>query len=457
MKKKLEELKNSNWRSIVKHSAQWMCVVALALILTFAVGKNATVYADTSTNLSFGQRYSGTTENGLNKYYFTLPKAGRITISTSTSSKPYSVYTISVRLLNANFEEVAVTKVGGSNYLSCELAAGTYELDVASGWGVTDYTISVQYTSANETYTYPNNMYIDVANKAAVPFQKKITGHLAINDNIDYYKLVMPSAGTLNLAIVTEQDDVEFSIRDKQDNVVKQSEFRYEGARNVSYILNKGTYYLRFKRGDTNLYYGYSDYFDGKYYFTPSYIMEAPANVTISNVTPTSFKLSAAKRGDITGYNIRYKRGSASWKKLNVKGNKNLNKAFTKLAPGVYKVQVQSYYKYAGKVYTSEWSPTKTASCELKKPSALKAVNSSKKAMRVTSSKKGTITGYEIRYRMGSGKWKTVTVKGNRNLNKTIKGLKKGASYRVQVRTYYKSGKTYYSPWSVTKTVKIKK
>lgn len=443
MKKKLEELKNSNWRSIVKHSAQWMCVVALALILTFAAGKNATVYADTSANLSFGQRYSGTARDGeVNKYYFTLPKSGKITISTISSGNG-----IWVDLLDANFENLGSYRERGSGYASYELAAGTYELDIVPSWEDEDYTILIQYTSANETYTYPNNMYIDVANKAAVPFQKKITGHFAINDELDYYKLVMPAAGTLNLSVQTEQYGVGFSIRDKQDNIVEQSSFGLAGAKNVSYILDKGTYYLRFQRGDGN----------GKYYFIPSYIMEAPANVTISNVTPTSFKLSAAKRGDITGYNIRYKRGSASWKKLNVKGNKNLNKAFTKLAPGVYKVQVQSYYKYAGKVYTSEWSSTKTASCELKKPSALKAVNSSKKAMRVTSSKKGTITGYEIRYRMGSGKWKTVTVKGNRNLNKTIKGLKKGASYRVQVRTYYKSGKTYYSPWSVTKTVKIKK
>ena len=68
-------------------------------------------------------------------------------------------------------------------------------------------------------------------------------------------------------------------------------------------------------------------------------------------------------------------------------------------------------------------------------------------------------TGYQIRYATNSKFTgaKTVTVKGYKNVSKTISKLSSKKTYYVQVRTYQKvSGKNYTSNWSATSKVKTK-
>ena len=69
--------------------------------------------------------------------------------------------------------------------------------------------------------------------------------------------------------------------------------------------------------------------------------------------------------------------------------------------------------------------------------------------------------GYELQYaassKFTSGR-KTVKIKKNKTVKKTIAKLKKGKKYYVRIRAYKKVGKAkYYSEWSAVKTVKIKK
>lgn len=53
---------------------------------------------------------------------------------------------------------------------------------------------------------------------------------------------------------------------------------------------------------------------------------------------------------------------------------------------------------------------------------------------------------------------KTVNIKKNKTISYTAKKLKGNKKYYVQIRTYKKvGGKTYYSSWSGSKTVKTKK
>lgn len=69
-------------------------------------------------------------------------------------------------------------------------------------------------------------------------------------------------------------------------------------------------------------------------------------------------------------------------------------------------------------------------------------------------------SGYQIQYAANSrfSGEKTVTVKKGATTDKTITKLKKNKSYFVRVRAYRTfSGNKTYSPWSKSKTVKIKK
>lgn len=53
---------------------------------------------------------------------------------------------------------------------------------------------------------------------------------------------------------------------------------------------------------------------------------------------------------------------------------------------------------------------------------------------------------------------KTANIAGAKNVSKTVKRLAKNKRYYVRVRSYRKSGRvTYYSAWSTTKNVVIKK
>ena len=143
---------------------------------------------------------------------------------------------------------------------------------------------------------------------------------------------------------------------------------------------------------------------------------------------------------------------------MTVKGNKNLSKSITGLVPGTYKVQVRAYCTASGVNYYSSWSTTQSVSCKPSAPTSVKVTNTSANTLKITAKKSGNITGFSIRYKKDSGAWKTVTVKGNKKLSKSINKLTKGSTYKVQVRTYLTvSGKKYYSSWSTAKSIKINK
>lgn len=89
-----------------------------------------------------------------------------------------------------------------------------------------------------------------------------------------------------------------------------------------------------------------------------------------------------------------------------------------------------------------------------------KLTNSKSKTMTVTWKKNSTVTGYQVQYSTSKSfkSPKTVTVKKAKTTSTTIKKLTKGKKYYVRIRTYQKvSGKNYYSSWSSSKTVTIKK
>ena len=69
------------------------------------------------------------------------------------------------------------------------------------------------------------------------------------------------------------------------------------------------------------------------------------------------------------------------------------------------------------------------------------------------------ISGYQIKYseKPNFSKSKIKKISGYKKTNVTIKKLKSKKKYYVRIRTILKSGgKTYYSNWSASKSVKAK-
>ena len=96
---------------------------------------------------------------------------------------------------------------------------------------------------------------------------------------------------------------------------------------------------------------------------------------------------------------------------------------------------------------------TKPAAVKIKK-----AVSKKKKTAQITWKKVNGATGYEVRYSLKKNMKKSKT-KSVKNVQKvTIKKLKAGKTYYIQVRAVKtESGKKSVGKWSSVKKVKVKK
>ena len=97
---------------------------------------------------------------------------------------------------------------------------------------------------------------------------------------------------------------------------------------------------------------------------------------------------------------------------------------------------------------------------KVQQPAIKSVTNSASKKMTVKWAKNAKANGYQIQYGLksnfsGAKKWDS---KKNSIVSHLFGSLTKGKKYYVRMRTYKKvSGKYYYSTWSPTKTVVIKK
>ena len=89
-------------------------------------------------------------------------------------------------------------------------------------------------------------------------------------------------------------------------------------------------------------------------------------------------------------------------------------------------------------------------------PKNLKAKSAKKGKMTLKWGKLAGIDGYQVRYKVANGSWKTAKVAGAKKTSVTLK-VKSKKKCKMQVRAYKKSGKiTSYTPWSKTVSKKAK-
>ena len=200
------------------------------------------------------------------------------------------------------------------------------------------------------------------------------------------------------------------------------------------------------------------------------YVTVNPTGTKLSSVASAKtgqLTLKWAKNAAVTGYQVQYATSSkfTGAKTLNVKSNKTVTGTLSKLKEKQkYYVRIRTY-KTVGKVnYYSAWSAAKSATVKgVTAPAAVKltSVKSAKAGeMTVKWGKNAKAGGYQLQYATASNfkGAKAVTIKKAAITSTTVKKLTKGKKYYVRIRTYQKvSGKTYYSAWSASKNVTIKK
>lgn len=119
---------------------------------------------------------------------------------------------------------------------------------------------------------------------------------------------------------------------------------------------------------------------------------------------------------------------------------------------GKHTATIKFKNNYSGtKVLSYKILPVKTSFTSIKPKSKGFAVSWKKQSKQTT--------GYQLQYSKtkGFGTSKTITIKKNSTINKTVSKLSAKKKYYVRVRTYKTSGKEkLYSTWSVTKAVVTK-
>ena len=189
-----------------------------------------------------------------------------------------------------------------------------------------------------------------------------------------------------------------------------------------------------------------------------------PASTTVESLTNKTkgITIKWKKVSEAGGYYIyRSKNGGKFSRIKTIISGKTVSYTDTSATTNGAKYQYKmiAYKKVGTTTYESASSKAETI-YRISAPKIKELRSKSGKKIAVKWTKNTKATGYQIQYATNSKfkRAKTVTVKKASTVSKVIAKLKKNSTYRVRVRTYKKvSGKNYYSVWSSTKSVKIRK
>ena len=229
--------------------------------------------------------------------------------------------------------------------------------------------------------------------------------------------------------------------------------------------LNKTDYTVSYKNNTASGTAGVTVTFKGNYAgrITATFVIYPKAvSIKTAQSTAKGVKLTWNRAANGTGYIVyRSVNGSSfrRYKTINSLSTISMVDGGAKKSGIKYAYKIYVYKSVNGKVYNSAASAVKLT-YYMAAPVWKSLTNPSARAMTVKYGQASGATGYQIQYATFSTfkGAKTTNIAGAKNVTKTVKGLAKNKRYYVRVRSYRKSGRvTYYSAWSTTKNVVIKK
>ena len=229
--------------------------------------------------------------------------------------------------------------------------------------------------------------------------------------------------------------------------------------------LNKTDYTVSYKNNTASGAAGVTVTFKGNYAgrITATFVIYPKAvSIKTAQSTAKGVKLTWNRAANGTGYIVYRSVNGSSFKRyktINSLSTISMVDGGAKKSSTKYAYKIYVYKSVNGKVYNSAASAVKLT-YYMAAPAWKSLTNPSARAMTVKYGQASGATGYQIHYatsRTFKGA-KTANIAGAKNVTKTVKGLAKNKRYYVRVRSYRKSGRvTYYSAWSTTKNVVIKK
>lgn len=344
------------------------------------------------------------------------------------------------------------------------LTKGTTYLIGIQQHSVTDYKLAVEFTPVKESF--PEKYYEQKEewyDAKQISLNTMYHGMLGAGDDTDWFKFTVPSYGKYKINM-TSNGSIQFCLHNASGEAIRNWGWLYGDQNTEECTLEKGTYYMGYKKEDGNQY-TFSVNSHTHSYKTSSVTKATPnqngrlvrkcsdcgETITSTIYRPTSVKLSA------TTYTYNGKAKKPGVTVTDANGNTLSRSSYSvsydrdSKSAGRHTVKITLKGNYRGTMKRSYTiNPRATSVSKLSKKSKGFTV-------KVKKLSAATATGYQVQYSLNSSfkGAKTKTISGT---SLTVKRLKGNKKYYVRVRTYKKSGsKKYYSSWSAVKAVKTRR
>lgn len=424
---------------------RWVTVLSSCIVLLLLCGANvqAAEYS-ISTNDSW---VSGSTEKGeLNYYTFTIPSAGRVTVTFQSYTYDAKCYLFNKDLV----KEYSNTLQNGSaanpstGMILEDLETGSYCLKIGGNptWGTpaSNYRVKISFIPAQNNEDEPNNTF-----ETAMPLANgtMIKGFLSRDDEMDFYKFSIGEGSTIRATISRETlRECNFSVWNS--DLIEVDSFNvYDQTRVWEQYLDPGTYYLKINKN---------------YYHTGTYVMKWEGFIYVQFI---QLKKSALTLEKGKSYNL--------FKSISPAGANNKNVQWTSDNTSVAKVdshgKVTAKGVGAATIKATAMDGSKVeATCQIVVKPAKAQITSCKKVKNrnVTVKVKAQKNVSGIQYQLSRNKkFKGRTSSyyaGATETRATTATLKKNRTYYFRARMYIDyGGKRYYGAWSTVKKVKTGK
>lgn len=420
------------------------CLITLGITVETANAEEKTITLD-------GDWVSGSLEDDVCFYKFTIPSSGTVTYTFQSYSDEGALClkdeTLSTTYSKIECDGSPSNPKADTNSLILE--QGTYVLKVyrynlgytqyERNWTGT-YRLKISFSPANNNETEPNDTF---ETAMVLNENQQINGLISDNESIDFYKFTIDKPQTVNI-FYRFDDKFIFSVWNSDflaitDYYQNSPEIYAEsGSYNLEKYLEPGTYYIKIEGG----------------YNSGTYTLKWQSQTYVSSIKLKKSKLTL---NNGKKYNLL----------SSVVPSNATDKSLTWTSSDSSIASVDSSGKVTAKktgaatiTATSQDGSNVSAVCNVivfPKKEKITKISCSERKVKVQFRGQNGASGYEVMYSADKHFKKKKSIFISDSTNITTSKLSKNKKYYFKVRAYFADDKNYFGAWSDVKTLKTKK